>query len=343
MFTALAESMREAARADQAHIARPAQGDERDKQEGRVGLSQTRALGMNKKDIIKSFIPPIVLQFIRNRRPKSYRRTGYPEWEYVPEGWAYAQSHSEVKGWNVHEILDVYKRKWPRFLALAEGTGPLGIAHESELTTNDDLNTHNMMMSLAYALALASHHMSSLSILDWGGGIGHFYVVAQKVLPDVEIKYHCKDVPLLAEYGSQLFPDQHFYSDETCLLRKYDFVMASAAFHYAENWKKLLKDLSGAVTSFLYVANMPSILTAPSFVFVQRPYAYGYNTQYLGWCLNRNEFLLSAQACGLELLREFVTGIKPTILNAPEQNEYRSFLFRSRNRPQRSIDAGGGS
>lgn len=298
---------------------------------------------MNKTKIIKSLLPPIVPQLIRYLRSAAYRRRRDDEWEYIPAGWAYAQTHPEVKGWNVHEILEVYKRKWPRFLALVEGTGPLGIAHESELTTNDDLHSHNMMMSLAYTLALASHRRSSLSILDWGGGTGHFYVIAKKVLPDIEIEYHCKDVPLLAEYGSNLFPDQYFYSDERCLLRKYDFVMVSAAFHYAENWKKLLKDLAGVATSLLYVANMPSILTAPSFVFVQRPYAYGYNTQYLGWCLNRNEFLLSAQACRLELLREFVTGIKPAILNAPEQNEYRSFLFRICARAQQPADSSGGS
>jgi putative methyltransferase (TIGR04325 family) len=289
---------------------------------------------MNKKDIIKSFIPPIVLQFIWNRKSESYPGTGCPEWEYIPEGWSYLQAHPEIKGWNVQEILDVYKRKWPRFLAQMEGTGPLGIAHESELSTNDDLHTHNMMMSLAYALALASHHRSSLSILDWGGGIGHFCVMAKKLLPDVEIEYHCKDVPLLAEHGSQLFSHQHFYSDETCFRRKYDFVMASASLHYTENWKKLIEDLAAAAESSLYVANLPTVLTAPSFVFVQRPHAYGYNTQYLGWCLNRNDFLLHAKALGLELLREFVTGIRPTILKAPEQNEYRTFLFRPGSRAE---------
>jgi putative methyltransferase (TIGR04325 family) len=297
---------------------------------------------MNKKDIIKSFIPPIVLQFIRSGRSKSYQRTDLPEWEYVPEGWTYAQSHSEVKGWNVQEILDVYKRKWPRFLDLMQGTGPLGIAHESELTTNDDIHAHNVMMSLAYALALASHDASSLSILDWGGGIGHFYVIAKKVLPDVEIEYHCKDVALLAEYGSQLFPDQHFYSDETCFRRKYNFVMASASLHYAERWQRLFENLAAVADPFLYVANLPTIVTAPSFVFIQRPYAYGYNTQYLGWCLNRTDFLSWAEALGLELLREFVTGMKPMILNAPGQNEYRSFLFRLCNRPQQPADSPGG-
>ena len=50
----------------------------------------------------------------------------------------------------------------------------------------------------------------------------------------------------------------------------------------------------------------------------------------MGWCFNRGEFLAAAEACGLTLLREFVVGHRPVIHNAPEQNEYRGYLFRPR-------------
>jgi len=73
---------------------------------------------------------------------------------------------------------------------------------------------------------------------------------------------------------------------------------------------------------------MPFVLQAPSFVFVQRPYMYGYNTEYLGWCLNLTDFLNETSRLGLELVREFVVGERPRIINAPEQCQYRGFLFR---------------
>ena len=277
------------------------------------------------KCIAKRVLPPILIDAGRWIRAKTKPPT--PVWEYIPEGWAYAKTHHEVKGWNVPDILEVYKRKWPKFVAMVEGTGPLGIAHESDLNTNTGIKSHNMIMSFAYAIALATHGLDSLTMLDWGGGIGHYYLLARAILPGVKIDYHCKDVPLLAKYGAQLFPAQHFYTDESCLQGTYDFVMASTSLHYAEDWQSVFAGLAQATKRYLYVAHLPIVLEAPSFVFVQRPYAYGYNTEYLAWCLNRESFLACAETTKLKLIREFVYGYRPRIDKAPEQNEYRGYLF----------------
>lgn len=278
------------------------------------------------KHWIKQLTPPILLRLARMCIPKPPSVT---DWEYVPDGWQYAANHREVKGWNVPDILEVYKRKWPRFVALVEGTGPLGVAHESEMTLNDDLGSHNKIMTFAYALALAAHGKSTLSILDWGGGIGHYYILAKSLVPQVTIDYHCKDLPLLAEHGAKLFPDQHFYTDATCLSRDYDFVLSSSSIQYSENWQDVLGQLARATRGYLYVTLFPVVVRSPSFVFVQRPYGAGYNTEYLGWCINRDEFLRTAENQRLRLCREFVIGDQPPILNAPEQAVYRGYLFRA--------------
>ena len=263
---------------------------------------------------------------------KNFFKLKPPEWEYIPEGWAYAKTHPEVKGWNVPGILRVYKHKWPKFVAMTEGSGPLGISHESRLDTNLNVYFHNTIMSFAYAITLAAHKFNSLTMLDWGGGIGHYFLLAKAVLPEVDIDYHCKDVPIMVEHGMRLFPKMHFYSDESCLVRQYDFVMAGTVLQYVEEWVALLKKLSEATKNYLYISHLPIALKAPSFVFIQRPYSYGYETEYLGWCLNRGEFLRAADAAGLELVREFVYGYKPLIYKAPEQNEYRGYLFRLKDR-----------
>jgi putative methyltransferase (TIGR04325 family) len=283
---------------------------------------------MNIRQIAKRFLLPIVLEstawLLRGNR-----RSRLLEWEYIPEGWAYMRRHPEVRGWNVQNILDVYKQKWPRFVAMVQGTGPLGFAHESALTDDADIYSHNTMMTFAYVLALAANRLGTLSMLDWGGGIGHYYLVARSLLPNVQIDYHCKDVPLLAQYGAQLFPVQHFYTDESCLEHTYDLVIASTSLHYTEDWQGLLRGLARATKGFLYITGLPTVIHASSFVFVQRPYAYGYNTEYLAWCLNRGEFLRYAESIGLRLVREFIHGYRPVIHHAPEQNEYRGFLFNS--------------
>ena len=283
------------------------------------------------KDMARYVFPPLFMDIgrtIKNRITDSKKI----EWEYIPEGWRYAETHKQVRGWNVPEILEAYKSKWPKFVAMAEGRGPLGMSHESKLDTNFDVYFHNTIMSFAYAVTLAAHGLNFLTLLDWGGGIGHYFLLAKSVLPEVEIEYHCKDVPILVEHGRQLFPKMNFYSDDSCLNRKYDFVMLGTALQYIEGWAALLKKLSEATKNYLYIAHLPIVLKAPSFVFIQRPYSYGYGTEYLGWCLNKGEFLKSADAAGLELVREFVYGYKPLIYKAPEQNEYRGYLFRLKDR-----------
>lgn len=285
-----------------------------------------------RRQVLRDLTPPILWPTLRKLRVALSKGNSKPEakeWEYIPEGWAYAETRGDVQGWNVPDILAVYQRKWPRFVALVEGAGPLGVAHESDLSTNSDVNSHNTIMSFGYSLALAAQRSKAFSILDWGGGIGHYYLLAKTLLPRVTIEYHCKDVPLLAEYGAQLFPQQRFYADESCLERTYDFVMASTSMHYTEGWQDLLAGLAKATRGYLYISRLPTVLKTRSFVFVQRPHAYGYNTEYLGWCLNCGDFLKEAEKLRLTMIREFVVAERPSIANAPEQCQYRGFLFRT--------------
>lgn len=279
---------------------------------------------MKMRTILHELTPPILIHSLERVQARGRE----PEWEYLPQGWAYASTHREVKGWDVAAVLEAYKQKWPRFENLTQGTGPLGIAHESDLSDNSDISSHNTVMTFAYVLALASRCKDMISMLDWGGGVGHYYVLARELLPDLTIDYHCRDLRLLADHGARLFPGQHFYSDDSCLERSYDFVLASASLHYSEEWQSVLGGLRMATRSYLLVTRLPTVTKSPSFVFVQRPYPYGYDTEYIGWCLNHSAFLAQAEQLGLTLVREFIIGERPSIKGAPEQCQYRGFLFR---------------
>jgi len=272
---------------------------------------------------VRQLAPPILWDALIRIK----HRADLPEWEYLPEGWAYAQHRPDNKAWNDPSILEVYRRKWPVFERMVAGVGPLGIAHESDLTTDSDLLSHNLVMTFGYVLGLAAQELLGISMLDWGGGIGHYCLLARALLPSVALEYHCKDMPLLVAAGMELLPEGHFYSDDTCLDRRYDLVMASTSLHYSLDWHTALADLCGATGRYLYLASMPIVLHAPSFVFIQRPYTFGYRTEYLSWCLNRQEILAAVESQGLRLVREFVYGLAPHITKAPEQNLYRGFLF----------------
>ncbi len=251
-----------------------------------------------------------------------------PEWEYVPEGWEAEQSNPAIKGWNAESVLESYNANWQGFIKNLKGVSPLGISPESKPFLRGNLVFHNIIMSYAYVLMRSAWAKSSITMLDWGGGIGHYYLISQALAPGLGIQYHCKDVPLLIEYARQLLPEVHFYSDDTWLAREYDLVLASGSLHYSQDWIELLRRLARVTKGYLYVTNLPIVENTPSFVFVQRPYSFGYATEYLGWALNRKEFLRYSEESGLELIREFIIGHQPVIHRAPEQNHYRGFLFR---------------
>ena len=252
-----------------------------------------------------------------------------PEWEYVPEGFA-----RQAKGWNVQAISGAYREKWPSYVAAIEGTKPLGVYHEvvsGAGVATEDYSAHNMLMSYAYVLALASRGLARISILDWGGGIGHYLQLSRALVPDLEIDYHCKDVPVLAAHGRELFPEASFYDDDSCLERHYDLVFASGALQYAADWPATLTGLAGATNGLLYLSRVPVAEHAESFVVLQRAYAYGYDTEYLGWVINREKLLSVAQRAGGKLVREFLLSALFAAPGAPEELVgHRGFLFARR-------------
>ena len=61
---------------------------------------------------------------------------------------------------------------------------------------------------------------------------------------------------------------------------------------------------------------------------LQRAYRYGYATEFLGWCLNRSEFLeYATRTLGLRLEREFLVDERVEPVGAPESAQFAGFLF----------------
>ena len=279
---------------------------------------------MDTRYLAKQFLPPIAVGAVR--RFLRLRDKQPPEWEYVPQGWS---AKDRIKGWNEKSVVETQRARWPAFVRSLEGAGPLGIAHEAVVPTREGWEAHNTLMSYAYVLTLAARKRDSLTILDWGGGAGHYCLISRALLPDVHIEYHCYDTPLLCELGRELLPYASFHENaDEVFRRQYDFVLASSSIQYFENWSEILQKLAALTLDHLYVTRVPIVHQVPSFVVVQRPYQFGYKTEYLGWFLNRQEFLERAKGIGLDLVREFLIQERPIVKGAPEQSESRGFLFR---------------
>ena len=262
-----------------------------------------------------------------NASPVAMAQEQLIQFEFVPNGWRYLDTHPSVKGWESIEILNVYKDKWSDYVSRLEETTPVSFTPESPSNSIGDLISQNTIMVFAYSLALSARGHKKISMLDWGGSIGHYYLLARALLPGVEIEYSCKDVPMIADFGQKLLPNVSFYSDDTCLSKHYDFVLASGSLQYSKDWEKVLEGLARATKRNLLITRFPVLEQHSQFVFIQRAYSYGYNTEYLAWCINRDLFLMHAEDLNLHLVREFVIGDDHEIHNAPEQPKYLGFLF----------------
>ena len=265
-----------------------------------------------------------------------------PEFEALAEGW-----DGVAGGWDAGTVADAYLAKWPDWLAALEGAKPLGVYHEArvgEPLSSADLAAHNMLLSFAYVAARAARKRERVSVLDWGGGLGHYAVLARAVLPDTRFDWHCREVPSVAAAGASANPEVTFHTDDTCLERRYDLVLASSSLQYAQDWSALLVGLARATSGLLLVTRLPIALGASSFVVLQRAAAYGYGTDYAGWVLSRDEFLAEAARAGLVLDRELLLDAWMSPARAPESPiGHRGFLFRPQVGQEPAAPGTGGS
>jgi putative methyltransferase (TIGR04325 family) len=255
-----------------------------------------------------------------------------PEWEFVPDGWELTRREDQLcsRGWDVEEVAQAYLEKWPAFCEAISGSRPLGVAHEvgsGAAMSNDSLVAHNTAMTLAYVLARTGPADGPLTVLDWGGGLGHQHEIARSVLPQTVFDWHTRELPAVCREGKRVSPLVTFHESDECLESHYDLVLASSSLQYAEDWRELLRQLARAADGSLFITRVPLAQSQPSFVVLQRAQAYGYATEYVGWVFNRSELLDEVAAAGLELVREFFLQEPMHIAGAPEGPSHGGFLF----------------
>jgi putative methyltransferase (TIGR04325 family) len=289
---------------------------------------QTMSVRTGLGKIVRLMTPPIVFKAF------SYFTSSHahdPVLEYAPDAWDMMTPGSgQATGWNAENVAETERAKWEAFCRNLERPGPLGFAHEHpDMSVTRHVPFHNVHMTYAYLLALTAHHKDEISVLDWGGALGHYYQIGRAVLPDVKIDFHCRELPKLAAAGRELNPDVQWHVDDSCLDRSYDLVMMNGSLQYFRNWQETMGRVSAAADQFFFLTRLPVVQHSPSFPARQRVYG----TEMIHMQFNQDEVLQVAQRAGLELFREVVVGDRPHIHNAPEQCELRGWIFKAAKRP----------
>jgi putative methyltransferase (TIGR04325 family) len=276
------------------------------------------------RSALKTLIPPLALDVYRAAK-KAVVPAPLPEWSWLAS-WPPPSANT---GWCHDSIVAAQIRKWPQFCAAVTAHGPLGVAHEAEEPHAEDVGAQNTILSFAYVLSRLGAGRSGLRLLDWGCGLGHYARFAEVLLPGVRCDYVGKDFPALIHAAAERNPAARFVSrDEDAFAERAELVFASGSLHYSQDWRATLAKLAQCALDSLYIARLPTVETVPSFVVVQRPHRWGYETEYHGWFINRAEFLSATKSLGFVLEREFLSHESPAVPAAPEQCKYRGFWFR---------------
>jgi putative methyltransferase (TIGR04325 family) len=265
---------------------------------------------------LRRFVPPVLADLVARARSG---------WRYVGSSWPAPYQN----GWHDHSVAEAQTRHWPYLVDATAGRGPLGVSHFPWRTTADEPADQNVIASFGYVLALTALTAGGpISLLDWGGGLGHYHLYAKALLPGVPIDYHCFELPGIAAAGRTLQPAVHFHTSESDIPESaFDLVVCSSALHYAPDWSATLARLAKSTRRFLYVARLQTVDRSASFVVEQMPDPQVYRRPYASWFINRRAFVERAAASGLRLEREFVYDERWFVRGAPEQGRSWGFLF----------------
>ncbi len=275
------------------------------------------------RNLILQFIPPVILTIVKSMR----NWFGGAEWVYMPQGFAYKSKN--VKGWGVNSIVKLQLSKWSRFSKRISAPANFAVNHEASNYNICDLVSHNLIISFSYVCLLAARKNKKLKLLDWGGGIGHYGLIAKEALPAISVDYWCYDLEVFGVGALEALPEAQFVSDITFIEGlKFDLVNISSSIWYDPEWKQTLFSLSASVGEYLYITRMIFVEKVPTFVAIQKPYSMGYKTEYLCFIFNKQELVDYVISLGYTFEREFYFGPSAYIHKAPEQGSYLGFLFK---------------
>lgn len=99
--------------------------------------------------------------------------------------------------------------------------------------------------------------------------------------------------------------------------------MFSSSLQYLPEWQSVLARAARSAGDYLFLSDVPTVATVPSFVVAQ--YLDGHvNLQHQ---LNRSEVLATVERAGFRVVQEFDMGAHPPVAGAPEQATCVGWLF----------------
>jgi putative methyltransferase (TIGR04325 family) len=262
------------------------------------------------KRILKAILPPLLWNIGKDFKRRLLRSVDH--FAYAPQGWATrlpAGATSEDY-WNA--IIARERSECEALIARVQAREPMVIP---------DGDVKDVLFG--YVLARVARHKPKVTVLDYGGNLGDHFWLGTALVPGVNLDYHCKELPRVAEAGRQLTPAVTWHTDDACLAQPHDLVMFSGSLQCLPQWQDLLRRAAQSARNYLFLSEVPVVRDVPAYVVTQR----SGGTTNLQSQLNRSEIVETVERAGLRLIREFNLGAHPPVAKAPEQATRVGLLF----------------
>lgn len=279
---------------------------------------------MTFQKIIRQFIPPIVGKVV-DRVARLFPGGKADYFEYCPDAWERVDAANPDRGWNVAGLVEGERLRWEAFGRNAGGTGPLGFSHEyADQAVVDSPYFHNVHITFGYALALAAQQRPTVSVLDYGGSLGHYFLIGKALLPEVHLDYHVKEVPKMAALGRQLNPGVVWHENDDCLDAPYDLIMSNGSLDYIRDWRGCVARFGKSASRYVLITRVKVVSQAPSYAALHRS-PHG---DIAHWQINETELKDAAREAGLTMIRELVVGDPVPTRGAPDRCVLKGWLFK---------------
>jgi putative methyltransferase (TIGR04325 family) len=262
------------------------------------------------KRVIKSIVPPFLWEIGKDLKRRLL--TSVDHFAFAPDGWS-----TRLPAGATNEDY------WNRFIARERSICEALIAHVKAGDPVSVLTGDMKEVLFGYVLALVARDKQKVTVLDYGGNLGDYYWLARALVPAIELDYHCKELPLVADTGRQITPDVTWHTDNACFDEAYDLVMFSSSLHCLQDWQGILRRASRSARCYLLLSDVPTVRRVPAFVVTQR----SGSMTHLQCQMNRSEIVDTVERAGLRLIREFEMGPHPRVASAPEQSTCVGWLF----------------
>jgi len=267
---------------------------------------------MSATRILKSIVPPLLWDIGKSLKRRLLRSVDH--FAYAPEGWATRLPEGETSEHYWTAFMMRERSACEALIARVQAGAPL-------LTLDAEADLKEVLFG--YVLAVASRQRTQLSVLDYGASLGAYYWLGKALVPAVDLEYHCKELPKVAEAGRRLTPAIAWHTDDACLDQQYDLVMFSSSLQCLPEWQDILRRAAESARGYLFLSDVPTVRNVPAYLVTQRSGGVT-NLQYQ---LNRSEIVATVERAGLQLVREFAMGAHPPVTNAPEQPTCVGWLF----------------